>query len=222
MKVTFKFKDPGTGAETNLSNAYVYLRDAAALPPMEKFYSKADYILGPSGNDGIVSKTVPEGTYHIRITKRIRTYPPEGGIFGPPEEGDYTWMPQLPITITAGATLDLGTLYAYSFLPGGATITGTVKNSAGVPLPGRYVRAQRSPCYYYSGGDCGPNLYPALKPTDASGAYTVRLREPGSYYIYVGSDWSRYAYAYYPSYMESPRTVTVNRGETINADVIAY
>ena len=44
LKYTFKSKDPATGVVTNLSYGFLYLRDATKPPPMEKYFSKADYI----------------------------------------------------------------------------------------------------------------------------------------------------------------------------------
>ena len=186
LKYTFKYKDPTTGAISNLPSGFVYLHDATKPPPMEKFFSKADYInMSSFGNGNYSDPSVPAGTWYIRITQRKAGNKP----LGPPEYGDYTWMQTAPITIVAGQTLDLGTLYAVPFAPAPITITGTVKNSSGAPLAGRYVRAQTVPCledgYSDNVNQCGPVKDLAQQPTDANGKYTLVLRDPGAYYIYT-------------------------------------
>ena len=180
LKYTFKSKDPATGVVTNLPYGFLYLRDASKPPPMEKYFSKADYINISSFGNGIYSDpNVPVGTWYIRITQRkaggAATRP-----LGPPEEGDYTWSQTAPITIVAGQTLDLGTLYAVPFGSSPITITGTIKNQNGVPVAGQYVRAQTEPCiadgYNNNINQCGPAKFLALKPTDANGKYTMQIK----------------------------------------------
>lgn len=186
LKYTFKYKDPATGVVTNLTTGYVYLHDATKPPPMEKFFFRADYIDCKSFGNGTYSDpNVPAGTWYIRITQRKAGTRPNG----PPAAGDYTWFQTAPITIVAGQTLDLGTLYAYPFGPAPITITGTVRSPSGAPLAGRYVRAQTVPCiegsYDTTSNQCGPAKDLALQPTDANGKYTLVLRDPGAYYIYT-------------------------------------
>jgi hypothetical protein len=187
LKYSFKSKDPVTGVVTNLPTGFVYLRDVAKPPPMEKYFSKADYINIPSFSNGNYSDpNVPVGTWYIRITQRKVV----GGVpLGPPQEGDYTWSQTAPITIVAGQTLDLGTLYAIPFGPSPITITGTIKNQNGVPVTGQYVRAQTAPCfddgYNNNINQCGPAKFLALKPTDANGKYTLQIKDPGAYYVYT-------------------------------------
>ncbi|RII26827.1 MAG: hypothetical protein CXR31_10510 [Geobacter sp.] len=186
LKYTLKYKDPTTGVETNLTRGYVYLHDATKPPPMEKYFTKADYVnMASFGNGTYSDPNVPAGTWYIRITQR------KGAVkaYGPPEAGDYTWMQTAPITITAGSTLDLGTLYAYPFAAAPITITGTVKSQTGAPVAGRYVRAQTEPCrddgYNYDINQCGPVKLLALQPTDANGTYTLQIKDPGTYYLYT-------------------------------------
>ncbi len=228
LKGNFKYTDPATGVIQNLSYGYIYLHDATKPPPMEKFFSKADYILGPSGADGAFTVSIPEGTYYIRITRRKVLQGPTRP-YGPPEEGDYTWMQTTPITITANATLDLGTKYAYPFSLAPITITGTVKSQNGTPLAGRYVRAQTVPCYddgyNYNINQCGPVKFLALKPTDANGTYTLELRDPGTYYIYtspcITADHDQYT-GNRCTYTAAPGPVTVVRGDNKTVNMVAY
>lgn len=235
LQVSFVYKDPATGAAQNLTYGYIYLRNAANPAPMEKFFSKADYILGgpaANSNNGNYTVTVPAGNYYVRLTQRKVTGGPARP-YGPPEAGDFTWFQTTPVTITAGATLNLGTVYANPF--GSAiTITGTVKNTSGTPLAGRFVRAQTVPCYTdgYNGNvnNCGPVKLMALQPTDANGKYTLQLRDPGAYYLYTFSSWDTTANynapaisgTAYPTYTGAPQTLTVKSGDNITADIVAY
>jgi len=192
LKVVFKYKDPTTNVERFLSNAFVYLHSATKPPPMEKYFSKADYI-GASfttyATGQPIPQSVPEGTYYVRVTQRTNVPANALNKLGPPQAGDLTWMQTAPIMIVANQTTDLGTVYAQPFGPAPITLTGTVKNASGVPLAGRYVRAQTEPClsdgYDNNVNQCGPVKDLALQPTDANGKYTLQLRDPGAYYIYT-------------------------------------
>lgn len=229
LKVALKYKDPSTGVIQSLNYGFIYLHDATKPPPMEKFFSKADYILGPSSSDGSFAVSVPEGTYYIRITRR-KVVAGTTRPYGPPEEGDYTWMQTTPITITASTTVDLGTKYAYPFTIAPITITGTVKTQNGAPLAGRYVRAQTEPCYDQGGpggyiNQCGPVKFLALQPTDLNGNYTLQLRDPGTYYIYtspcITADSDPYT-GNRCSYTAAPGPVTVTRGDTKTVNMVVY
>ncbi|MCL7487992.1 MAG: hypothetical protein M8357_07460 [Desulfobulbaceae bacterium] len=192
VKVTFKHKD-AAGVEQPLSSAYLYLRDGAEPPPLEKSFRNADYIFGPSDGAGRINASVPEGTYYVRLTRR-EPLDKVAQPLGPPEAGDYTWTDYNVITVTADGVTDLGTKYA-DFFSKPITITGVVVNSSnGVPLVGRYVRAQPEPCIeadyssfnaadWVDSNRCGPEKYMAQRRTDDQGRYTLLLREPGTYYI---------------------------------------
>jgi hypothetical protein len=226
LKYTFKYRNPDTGVETNLPYGYVYLHNASKPPPMEKFFSRADYInIASFGNGNYSDAYVPEGTWYIRITQRKGANRPNG----PPEEGDYTWMQTAPITIVAGQTLNLGTLYAYPFGSSPITISGTVKNQNGSPLAGRYVRAQTEPCYddgYNNNiNQCGPAKYLALQPTDAGGKYTLQLKDPGTYYIYtspcITADHDDYS-GNRCRYTAAPGPVMVKIRDAKTVDMVVY
>ena len=231
LKVAFKYKDPTTGVEQKLLSGFIYLHDAKNPPPMEKFYSKADYIDGVSNYaDGVYTKKFPAGTYYIRITQRKNV----GGttIFnrqGPPQVGDYTWFQTSPITITAGQTLDLGTKYANIYSSSPVTITGTVRTQKGVPLAGQFVRAQTEPCYAdgynYNINSCGPNKFIALEPTDANGQYTLFLREPGTYYLYTSPCLTPAHFEYSGNrcgYTAAPAPITVRLGDKKSTDFVVF
>jgi hypothetical protein len=233
LKLTFLYKNPATGIDTKLTKGYVYLRSAGQSPPMERFYSKADYILGPTDTYGNMTKTVPEGSYFIRINQRIRTFPtwpPNNGAYGPPEPGDHTWMSAIPIKIVAGQTLNLGTIYAYPFASAPITITGTVKNYLGQPLSGRYVKVHTERCTdWWNDGyvnQCGPVKIHAQRPTDANGKYTVYLREPGTYNLMTHTSWDTdpgcSGYCAAPIVGTFGATVTVKFGDQITQDLIGY
>jgi hypothetical protein len=234
LKVVFKYKDPATNIERFLPNAFVYLHSATKPPPMEKYFSKADYIgttytTYASGQPS--PQSVPEGTYYIRITQRTNVPPTSTNKLGPPQAGDLTWMQTAPITVVANQITDLGTVYARPFGPAPITITGTVKNSSGAPLAGRYVRAQTEPCiddgYDYNVNQCGPVIDLALQPTDAGGKYTLVLRDPGTYYIYTSPCLTTDHYNYtgnrcrYTPAPTNPVTVKIRDVKTIDF-VVAY
>ena len=231
LTFSFKYRDPATNVESNLNDGFVYLHNASKPPPMEKFFSKADYILSGNFGNGNYSINVPDGTWYIRITQRKVI----GGATrpnGPPEEGDYTWMQTSPITLVTGQTspLTLGTLYAYPFGSSPITITGTVRNSAGAPLAGRYVRAQTVPCYDDGANNninqCGPVKNLALQPTDANGRYTLQLKDPGTYYIYtspcISADYQDYTgnVCHYTPAPSNPVTVKIR--DTKIVDLVVY
>lgn len=248
LTVTFKYKDPTTQVDQNLNDGYVYLRDAAKPPPMEKFLSKADYILGGRAStiNGKITVPVPAGKYFIRVLQRkvFGQQPPRP--YGPPEPGDLTWFQTSPITITAGATLDLGTKYANPF-GSTITITGTVKDLSGAPLAGRYIRVQTVPCVpnnWCGSGYCEQvtNLCGQPKistpPTEADGRYMLNLRDPGTYYIYAFSSWDKEpgcsgycappiesTAVGYPGYVGGwyqLMPITVQMGDTKTADIVTY
>ncbi len=189
--LTMKFQYVGSsGVAVPLSYAYVYLHSASASPPMEKYFSQADYIFGPSDATGTITASVPAGSYYVRITRRNTSAMPPNPL-GPPLSGDYTWMQTNPITISDNVTTNLGTKNS-TFFGQTITISGTITNAAtGSPLPGRYVRAQSQPCivgsYSTYPNYCGPDKFAALTPTDANGKYTIQLRTPGTYYLYESS-----------------------------------
>lgn len=191
---------------------------------MEKFTSKADYILGPT-NAAPFTISVPEGTYYLRLLQRrvvgaaIRPY-------GPPEQGDYTWVQRIPVTIRAGGTLDLGTVYASPYEAVPITVTGTVKSRSGAPVAGRYVRAQTVQCttdgYNYDVNQCGPDKLLAIQPTGPDGKYTLYLQNPGTYYLYT-SPCLTAAYAEYSGnlcgFTPGPGPLTFSRGDVKNVDI---
>jgi hypothetical protein len=189
---------------------------------MEKFFSKADYIFGPSAySNGQIIASVPAGTYYIRVLQR-KVITGVTKPYGPPETGD----------LTSGTTLDLGMKFALPFASAPITITGTVKNHSGTPLAGRYVRATTEPCYEggYDWGPnyCGPVKFLALRPTDANGAYTLELRDPGTYYLSIFSSWdtspgcSGYCAAQIIGTGINPQPVTVQTGEHKTVDIVPF
>lgn len=230
LVASFKYRDPVTGVVTNLNNAFFYFHDASKPPPMEKYFSKADQILWGSLGNGNYQISVPAGTWYLRINQRVNVAPTSANMYGPPQKGDYTWMQTAPITIVAGQTLNLGTLYAYPFGNSPITISGTITGSNGAPLAGRYVRAQTVPCYddgyNYNINQCGPVKDLALNPTDANGKYTLQLKTPGTYYIYtspcISASYNQYTgnvCSYTPA---SVNPVTVNTGDSKTVNIIAY
>jgi hypothetical protein len=223
LTLTFKYRD-SSGVDQPLSSSYVYLRNAANEPPMEKFFSPADQISAPSSTTGVVTMSVPEGNYYVRVTRRN---PPAARPLGPPEPGDYIWHQTEPITVTAGTT-NLGTKYAWVFGSAPITISGTVKNWHGTPLAGRYVKATIEPCIQadgYSGtlsNHCGPEKHLALQRTDANGNYTLYLESPGTFYFYespcLGDKHQEYSGNPCAGYGTGP--VTVKMGENRIVDII--
>jgi hypothetical protein len=241
LTVTLKGKN-ASGQIVNLAYAYVYLRSAVNEPPMEKYFSPADLILGPSGPNGaITAGNIPEGDYYVRITRRN----PLGGAsrpLGPPEEGDYTWFQATPITINTNQTTNLGTKVAWAFGSAQMSISGTVKSyGSGAPLANRYVRLQIGQCIEgdYTGWDGGwgepytdPNFCNgrswgkklAIQRTGADGKYTIFLREPGTYYVYestcLGDHHQEYTGNPCIGYGTGP--ITIIDGEHKTVDVTGY
>jgi predicted CXXCH cytochrome family protein len=235
LKFAFTTTDPATGANSALLRAFTYLRNATKPPPMERFFTRADYIFAPSSSaDGSYTITgVPSGSYFIRINQRAdAAQQTSNGALGPPSLGDLTWMQTAPITISTGQTLDLGTLNAYPFASAPITITGTVRSLNGVPLAGRYVRAQTEPCMNDGWNDkinqCGPDKNLALQPTDANGKYTILLRDPGAYYIYTSPCISAESYDYsgnvcsYTAAPTNPVAVKLRETKTVDLNVRVY
>ncbi len=227
LRFNFRYKD-SNGVEKALPYAFVYLQDGTKDPPMEKYFSKALYRLWGSYGTGLYIVSVPPGTYYMRITQRNPL--PNGRMQeeGPPRPGDYTWRQVVPITIDDNTTYNLGTLYAELFGGSGITITGTVRNTSGAPLSGRYVRAQTVPCYTdgynYNINQCGPDKYLALQQTDTDGNYTMVLRTPGTYYMYISSCLGdeHQEYTGNPCMGTQGGTITVQAGETKNLNMTAY
>jgi hypothetical protein len=239
FKFTFKYQDPATGLVTAIPTAYVYLHDAAKPPPMEKYFSMANEILWGGIGYGNYQVAMPEGTWYVRINQRAdATKRNVKGAKGPPKAGDLTWTSAVPMTIKAGQVVDLGTIYASPFNGSQTTLTGTVKNASGVPLAGYYVRVQTEPCIYntncgYNGtycegstNQCGPAKYISLA-TEASGSFSVRLRDAGTYYLYATTcfpdgnpgcngfcapDCVGYAY---------PTAITVQKGDIKTVNIVA-
>ncbi len=233
LTVTFKYRN-SSGVEQPLAYAFVYLRNAAAEPPLEKYFSPADYIIGPTDSSGRITASVPEGDYYVRITRRYtlegRTRP-----YGPPEPGDYTWNQAKPITISANTATSLGTIYAVLFGTSPITISGTVTTYGGVPLANRYVRFQKVQCITadYSSQDpsqwrdsnrCGPDKHLGLQRTDANGSYSLVLRDPGTYYVYetacLGDQHQQYSGN--PCLGAYGGTVTVNVGDKKTVNLVGF
>ncbi|SPP99890.1 exported hypothetical protein [Candidatus Sulfobium mesophilum] len=236
--LTVTFKDKNGSA---LAYAYVYLRSAANEPPMEKYFSPADQILGPSGANGTITATnIPEGDYYVRITRRN---PLAARPLGPPEVGDYTWVQAKPITINTNTMTNLGTKVAWAFGSAPMSISGTVKSYSGTPLASRYVRLQIGPCVEgsyptYESSDPDPSLWVdpnycngrswgkklAFQRTDASGNYTIFLREPGTYYVYestcLGDQHQDYIGNPCIGYGAGP--ITINAGEQKIVNITGY
>ncbi len=207
----------GSGASQPLAGAYAYLH---AYPYgtfiAEKYFRRAQYILGPSDSNGNFSVSVPDGKYRIMLMRRA----PIGGgnislEYGPPRPGDYTWIDTgAYITVTDGATVNLGTVYATVFSQP-ITVKGTVtactwtNNSAtgqyycapGAAEANYFVFATTTPCpsrlNTVDGGaewNCGQVFpkYASSTPTDANGNYTLHLQNPGTYYIYSNQNPGQY------------------------------
>ncbi len=170
-----------------LQGAYVYLQSGASLSPREQYYQRAAGIYGPSDAGGNISVSVPEGAYHVRITKRA-TFPSK---LGPPYAGDYTWnytgSPPV-ITIPANGAVSLGVVNATKYGQG-ITISGTVRGASGKALAGWSVKVATAPCesgnwaYAHSFNECGASKYPAR--TDSGGNYTITVTNAGTYYVYA-------------------------------------
>ena len=240
LTVTVRGKN-ASGVTVPLAYAYVYLRSAAKEPPMEKYFTPPDLILGPSAANGtITAGGIPEGDYHVRVTRRN----PLGGVtrpLGPPEKGDYTWNQARPITISTNTTTNLGIKDTWAFNTP-MTISGKVTSYVnGSPLPNRYVRLQIGQCVegsyptYYSEdpdeslwvdpNECNGrslNKKLALERTDVNGNYTIVLREPGTYYVYestcLGDQHQEYVGN--PCIGFSAGPVTINAGEQKTVNII--
>ncbi len=168
-----------------LQNAYAYLVPGNQMAP-GRHYQSAVHILGPSDANGNISADVIPGPYFVRITKRAGS----ASVYGPPYPGDYTWTASTPpiITVASNQTTNLGmvntTIYGAPI-----KISGTVKGASGKVLPGWAVKAAAVPCesgnwaYAHSFNECGSKKYMAY--TDASGNYTINLKNAGTYYVYA-------------------------------------
>ena len=68
-----------------------------------------------------------------------------------------------------------------------ATISGTVKDSAGNPITGNEIRVN-----VFSGDPCGNYDYIGGTPTDSSGTYTITGLPAGTYYLRTWNNWTNY------------------------------
>ncbi|MDA8171443.1 MAG: hypothetical protein M0Z48_06400 [Nitrospiraceae bacterium] len=167
-----------------LQYACIYLQSNNQLPPMEQYYRNAVYTSAASNVNGYVSISVPAGTYYVRIIRRVTSVSWQS----PPFSGDYTWFYPGSITVTTNGVVNLGTVNTTVYGQD-VTISGTVKGASGKVLAGWAVKATTAPCesgnwsYAHSFNECGPARYPAF--TDASGNYTITLKNTGTYYVYA-------------------------------------
>ena len=227
LRFNFRYLD-GSGVEKALPYAFVYLQDGTKVPPMEKYFTKPLHRLWGSFGNGSYMVSVPPGTYYIRITQRNPL--PNGRLQdeGPPRPGDYTWKQVVPITIADNMSYDLHTLYAEPYGQLGVTVSGAVRNPAGTPLSGRYVRAQTVPCYSdgynYNINQCGPDKFPAQQQTNADGNYTLFLKNPGTYYLYISSCLGdeHQEYTGNPCMGSYGGAITVRAGETTSMNMVGY
>jgi len=214
LTATFGYESSG-GTFVPLSNAYVYLQVYGGPPIIEKYFRSAEYIYGPTNASGSISASVPEGSYKVRITRRVPlattpTATGPTGIYGPPNSGDYTWLMGESggissfITVTTGSVINLGTVYATTFGSAGLMISGTVKGASGAVLSGWAVKATNEPCYSgnwnsgsaYSANQCGTLRYPAF--TNASGQYSIPIPTTGTYYLYAAPHLGQFVNFNYP------------------------
>ena len=217
--ITATFIYNGSGVNQPLAGAYAYLHVYPEGPFIaESNFRAAQYILGPSDSNGNFSVSVPAGTYRIMLVRRapLSNTNTAAQEYGPPKNGDYTWHDAgSPITVTTGAAVNLGTVYA-SIFSGPITVTGKVTTcnwvyssslgtyycAPGSPAANRFVFATTTPCpftlrhsihvEYY----CRPYVkYAALAPTDANGSYILHLQNPGTYYIYSANNPGQTGYS---------------------------
>ena len=193
--ITATFIYNGSGVNQPLAGAYVYLHAyPLGAPIMEKYFRKAQYILGPSDANGNISVSVPDGAYRIMLIRRapLSATPTQAQSYGPPRDGDYTWHlagNSPSVTVTTDSAINLGTVYA-SIFSGPITISGRVMGASGKALAGWFVKATIVPCTGASqcpscSNQCGSVRYPALFPTDSNGNYIVKLKNTGTYYVYA-------------------------------------
>ncbi|MDA8171172.1 MAG: hypothetical protein M0Z48_05000 [Nitrospiraceae bacterium] len=193
--LTATFMYNGSGVGQPLSGAYVYLHAYPPLgaPIMQKYFRNAQYVFGPTGANGSISASVPNGIYRVRLVRRAPLGSTPTVVYGPPNPGDYTWYsPGSTITVSNGSVSNLGAIYATIFGAPSAppvSITGQVTDASGTPRAGWFVIAAESPCiagYYYWGvaTQCGIK-HPAPQLTGQNGNYTIKLSSPGTYYLYA-------------------------------------
>ena len=210
LTATFVYNVGGTNQP--LAGAYAYLHVyPQGAPIMEKYFRPADVINGPTDTNGNLSISVPAGQYRVMLMARA---PLTNGVgvsrqYGPPRYGDYVGVDaDNVVTITDGATTDLGTVDAQEFtapitITGFANACAWTENTAtgyyycapGAALSNYFVFASPSPCQWvvHNKGHysyiCPNNVkYPAVAPTDSNGKYTVYLQNPGTYYLYVSQN----------------------------------
>ena len=201
--LTATFLYNGSGIDQPLDHAYIYLQ-SAQLSPREKYFKNAQYVFGPTNSSGYISASVPNGTYHVRLTRRapLGTAPTQSQAYGPPNNGDYTWnYTGATITVNTGSVINLGTVYAALFNKP-ITISGRVTSlQYGTPISGWFVMATAQPCVivpdynnYSAQGECPGVKYAAQLPTDSNGNYSIKIRTPGTYYVYIMNRPGRQGY----------------------------
>lgn len=190
--LTATFIYNGGAGDQPLSGAYAYLHVyPQGSPIMEKYFRKAQYILGPSDANGNFLVSVPDGTYRVMLIRRAPLGSTPASAYGPPKVGDYIWFDYgAPVTVASGSTTALGSVYASIFGQGGAaaTISGTV-TEGGDPKAGWFVVASSAPFvpgYWYWSLPAQTGIkYPAPALTDQNGNYTINLSSPGTYFLYA-------------------------------------
>jgi hypothetical protein len=141
------------------------------------------YATAPVGADGRFHLPLPPGRYYVLA--RVRR---GEGKTGPLRIGDrYAWYPGNPLYLPEGkmAEVELSFLEVEkdpSRVIGEAShaveVSGSVLDGGGRPVTGAYA------CLYESPEPLGQPVF-VSDPTDATGAFTVRVTRPGDYWLVV-------------------------------------
>jgi len=196
-----------------------FFDEAAGPPPRPERYFRVPDFTVASDREGRFTASLPPGRYFVAAIVRKGGDPIR---LGPPLEGDrdYQLVGQddtlTIVTVTPGATHDLGTL-THSFLYGrplveGATlIEGRVIGPDGNPVAGVHVVAYRAPRF-----NGRPHFSSYV--TGADGRYELRVHPGGAFFLRARSRWEGGA----PEVGEkigvlggaAPETVRVQTGHT--------
>ncbi len=157
-------------------------------PPHPHKYWRIPDAITNIGSDGKFTLQLPNGTFYLMIAQKN----PEADI-GPPTGSEYLYVHNAadgklrPLTVKAGDTIDLGSLYAKLWAAdlsqrtsGLTAVEGVIRDLDGQPVEKAVVFA------YQAKRASGRPLYVSDR-TGKDGVYQMRVYEGGTYYLRVRS-----------------------------------
>lgn len=167
----------------------VLLYDQASGPaPSPRNYWRVPDLISFTESDGRFALTVPAGTYYLMAAQKN----PDNEV-GPPQgkehiylHGDANWNP-LPITVSAGSRVDLGTRTASLWTPEMVRRSGEITAVSGIVVDQEGKPVAKAAVFgYLSPGATGRPTFVSDR-TGADGKYLLRVADGGTYFLKVRS-----------------------------------